>query len=104
MEHMAYRDRIAEQIGSIPMSRTVNPTADGDRRWLAARRRKIVPLLRERDGEICLWCNRPLDGFPLLEPGLHVDHIIPVSEGGEPILIICACCISSATLRKRIRG
>ena len=80
------------------------------RRWVERRRHSLLLALRERDGDICLYCDKPLDGdpfedqmsywrdkgFPLegercLSCGetmphakgqLHIDHIIPLSKGG----------------------
>ena len=80
------------------------------RNWIDRRRPALVQALRERDGDICLFCNNPLDGEPSadtvaywLDRGFpsdgeiclgcletmphakgqfHIDHIFPVVEGG----------------------
>ena len=64
-----------------------------DRRWLSRNRDKVIRLLRERDGDICLWCNKPNEDYELIDATekrqlfrrveLHIDHIIPASHGGE---------------------
>lgn len=45
-------------------------------------------IVLERDGYKCAWCERTLD--------LHIDHIIPVSKGGQNTLdnmqILCSTC------------
>ena len=94
------------------------------RRWIERRRPSLVKALRERDGDICLFCDNPLDGEPSadtvaywLDKGvaldgqkcwgcgetmphesgqLHIDHIIPLSEGGtndpDNLCLLHKCC------------
>ena len=64
-----------------------------DRRWLTQNRDEVMKLLRARDGDICLWCNKSNEDYELIAVTdqcqqcrpveLAIDHIIPASSGGE---------------------
>ena len=66
---------------------------DQDRHWLSQNRDEVMKLLRARDGDICLWCNKPNEDYEIiaatdqcqkLRPAeLAIDHIVPASSGGE---------------------
>lgn len=64
-----------------------------DRLWLSRHRDEVIGLLRARDGDVCLWCNKPNEDYELIAATdqyrqyrpveLAIDHIIPASSGGE---------------------
>ncbi len=64
-----------------------------DRRRLSRHRDEVMKLLRARDGDICLWCNKPNEDYEIIaatdqyqryrKVELAIDHIIPASSGGE---------------------
>lgn len=64
-----------------------------DRVWLSRRRDEVIRLLRARDGDTCLWCNKPNEDYKLIAATdqyqqfrtveLAIDHIVPASSGGE---------------------
>lgn len=40
--------------------------------------RRVRRVIWERDGGICMKCGKRLD-----ENNFHVDHIVPLSKGGD---------------------
>ena len=46
--------------------------------------RRLRAAVLARDGHRCHWCG---------EPATHVDHLVPVSRGGEddPLNLVAAC-------------
>lgn len=65
-------------------------------------RGKVRRRLRERDGDLCCWCKEPMN-FDWPPPGqprsgdlATIEHIVPLSEGGDHdmsnmALAHCAC-------------
>lgn len=48
-----------------------------------ARKRRISAALRERYGDNCHWCGKPMDFEAKDEPlSATIEHLIPRSEGG----------------------
>ena len=66
---------------------------DQDRHWLSQNRDEVMKLLRARDGDICLWCNKPNEDYEIIAATdqcqklrpveLAIDHIVPASSGDE---------------------
>lgn len=50
----------------------------GDPRYTSSQWRRMRPAIYERDGGICQMCAKPVE-----PKGYHVDHVVPVSEGGD---------------------
>ena len=49
----------------------------------SARKRRIYRDLRERYGDNCHWCGRPMDFDTREEPlSASLEHVIPKSRGG----------------------
>jgi 5-methylcytosine-specific restriction endonuclease McrA len=44
-------------------------------------RQMVIALLRQRDGDLCGVCGKPLDDNP------HIDHIKPRCLGGEDVAL-----------------
>lgn len=63
----------------------------------SAKRKKIINILLERDGNRCHYCGKEMcdngTGEHFVNDGISIDHITPTSQGGTDDLInlILAC-------------
>lgn len=64
---------------------------------------RLAREVRERAGDVCEYCRLPQNSQ---EATFHIDHVIPLSRGGETTLDNLALACVSCSLRKgaRYRG
>ena len=95
----AFCSHCADLYGPHLIKYLPKPKNEGKRQSLSPGTRWTI---LERDGWRCAYCRRRKDQ---LEPGeyLHVDHVIPVSQGGtdDQANLVCAC--SACNLGKAAR-
>ena len=49
----------------------------------SAAKRRIYAHLRERHGDNCHWCGKPMDFVDKLNPlSATIEHLVPKSKGG----------------------
>lgn len=73
---------------------------------LGSRKRRLLKIaLRERDGDECTWCCKPMIDAPIL-PGedcsahMTLEHILPASLGGSnDIANLALACFSCNNAR-----
>lgn len=82
--HIGYY-RLADPVGGIGMfdlhrhfTRQERKRIERDRLWLSRNRNEVIRLLRARDGDICLWCNKPNEDCELIAATDQYQRYRPV--------------------------